>query len=99
MAWDRESVELVLQSGVAALGVEDHADLPTVGDDHRDVALREGLVLLRLVTGLVGARVVGDQVAQHGQSVLRLLAGDCSLPLGTCLGGEGAAAYQYLPGK
>ena len=70
VAWDREGAELVFEVRVAALGVGDDADLPAVGDDHRDVALREGLVLLELVAGLVGARKLRDQVVQLGEPLL-----------------------------
>src|SRR5439155_27275608 len=68
--WDR--TELRKQRRVPGHGVGDYSDLPAVRDDHRDVTLREGLVLLGLVAGLVRASELAAQALQDHEALLRL---------------------------
>src|SRR5260370_13260422 len=77
---------------MASLGVGDAPALPAVGDDHRDVTLRESSILLRLVTGLVGFGKRADELAQCRQALLRARAAQRSLPLASRLSCDVATA-------
>src|SRR5215467_5588667 len=88
VARDRECAEVGLKRGVAALRVGDDSDFPAVGDDHRDVTLRERLVLLGLVAGLVRARELADDSVQGREALLRVGAVECTGPRLAGLGGD-----------